>query len=553
MNFATLLLALAAQSASAATEAPSSFEDRLKHATGPAQLKQLQTWCTKNNLAEEKKRLQELLSKAAAPPKPAADTPQREAARGAGDQARQVVSDYRDGRAKAVGEEVRKVIAWMKTEKYAPSDARERVTTLVRGLLVDEPADRSALEAELKAVEHAERPGEELKKSAYSFDNQIKSILKKFTGQIFNAVEKCIAAGEAGYAFDLYRFLLQADPENERAHKSLGEQKIDNRWMRPFEQDQWKAGLAWDEKGGWVPVKSRERLDQGEIYDTETKQWGKGQDLDKQHAEVAKPWRMESEHFQLISTADHTVNVKLLARMEAFFLQAFRQYDLFFAGKNASKNASLIFGVVPAKKKLVVNFYRSEQQFKEHANPPTTWAAGFYSGGKHASFFYGGGGSRDFSIELMQHELTHQILGEYSDGGRGGGPWLTEGAAVFLESAEFRNGTLSLGDLKDNRDIADYRRNLRAGQKEHSLKTMLETFGARGEWDQGDISKNYRGAGATVYFLMHFDGGRYRADTIQLLRDAYFGQPRPVEEYFGISVAGLSFLMERFYKECDIP
>ena len=550
MEHVLVLLALLAQAAG--TEAASSFEDRLKRATGPAQLKQLSSWCDKNKLADEKKRVQDLLAKAT-PAKPAADTPQRDAARTSGDVARQSVSDYRDNRAKAVGEEVRKVIAWMKTEKFAPPEVRERMTTLVRGLLVDEPSDRAALEGELKTVEHADRPGEELKKAAYSFDNQVKSILKKFTGQIFAAVEKCIAAGEAGYAFDLYRFLLQADPENERAHKSLGEQKIDGRWMRPYDQEQWKAGLAWDEKAGWVPVKSRERADQGELYDTETKQWGKTADVDKMHAEVAKPWRMESEHFQLISTADHAVNVRLLARMEAFFLQAFRQYDLFFAGKNAGKNASLIFGVVSTRKKLVVNFYRSEQQFKEHAQPPTTWAAGFYSGGKHASFFHGGGGSRDFSVDLMQHELTHQILGEYSEGGGGGGPWLTEGAAVYLEAAEFRNGTLTLGGLKDNRDVAEYRRNLRAGQKEHALKTMIETFGARGTWDQGDISKNYRGAGAVVYFLMTFDGGRYRADTIQLIRDAYFAQVRPIEEYFGISIAGLNFLMERFYKECDVP
>ena len=37
------------------------------------------------------------------------------------------------------------------------------------------------------------------------------------------------------------------------------------------------------------------------------------------------------------------------------------------------------------------------------------------------------------------------------------------------------------------------------------------------------------------------------------IRSGVFSQPRPVEEYFGILVAGLSFLMERFYKECEIP
>lgn len=50
---------------------------------------------------------------------------------------------------------------------------------------------------------------------------------------------------------------------------------------------------------------------------------------------------------------------------------------------------------------------------------------------------------------------------------------------------------------------------------------------------------------------MHFDGGRHRADTIRLLRDAYFGQPSSVEETLGIPLDRLSFLMDRIYKVCD--
>jgi len=545
-------LALLAQSANtnARTEAAAGFDERLKRATGPAQLKQLETWCTKNKLIEERKKVQEVLSRATPPAKPTGDASQRESARTAGDQARQAVSDFRDTRAKAVGEEIGKIIVWMKTEKYAPPEIRERMSVLIRGLLVDDESDRAALEGELKTIEHGERSPEELKKSASSFDTQLKALLKKFTAQIFVAVDKCFAAGEAGYAFDLYRFLLQADPDNERAHKSLGEQKVEGRWIRPFEQEQWRAGLAWDEKAGWVPIKTRARAEQGEVFDTESKQWGKEADLDRIHSEASKPWRMESEHFELLSTAEHATNVKLLARMEAFFLQAFRQYDLFFAGKGGGKNASLIFGVAPMKKKLVVNYYRDEKQFKEFAKPPTTWAAGFYSPAKHASYFYGRG--QEIFVDLMQHELTHQILGEYSDGGGGGGSWLIEGAAVYLEYAAFQNGTMSLGGLKENRMVADYQRNLRANGKEHSLKNMLDLFGPGGNWDQGEINTNYRGAGAVVFFLMTFDGGRYRGDLIALLRDGYFGKPRPVEEYFGISISGLSYLMDRFYRDCEV-
>ena len=57
----------------------------------------------------------------------------------------------------------------------------------------------------------------------------------------------------------------------------------------------------------------------------------------------------------------------------------------------------------------------------------------------------------------MQHELTHQILGEF--GRRGGGyAWISEGAATFLENAKMENGALTLGGIKGNRRAFDYRR-----------------------------------------------------------------------------------------------
>ncbi len=549
MPFLLLLLLLQTKP----TEARPRFEDLLKAATGPAQLRELEAWCAKEKLAEERKTVQAILAKIPPPAKPAGDGRAREAARSGGDTAREAVTEYREGRTQAAVEDVRKILAVMKERSYAPAELREKVGVLVQGLLAGNEADRKALEAELKGVAHAEAAADELKKSAGLVETPIKALLKRFTTQIFGAVEKCLAANEPGYAFDLYRFLLQVDPDNERAHRALGEARVDGRWLRPFDQEQHRLGLSWDPKWGYIPIKGREKLEAGEIWDPGSKSWGKLADLNKLHAEVSNPWKLPSEHFELSSTADYEVNVKLLARMEAFYLQAFRQYDLFFAGKTPGKSASLIFGMAPTKKRLLVNFYRTEAQFKASANPPTDWAAGFYSGGKHATFFHGGSGRGDFSIGLMQHELTHQILGESSDGG-GGPPWLTEGAAVYLQYAEFRGGTLGLGGLKDNGRVAQYRTGLRAGgNKEHSLRAMIELFSESGSWDSGDISKNYRGAGAVVFFLMTFDGGRYRADTIQLLRDAYFAKPRPLEDYFGISLAGLDFLMDRFYKDCEVP
>lgn len=542
-----MILALALQAG--ATEATLSFDDRLRQATGPAQLRALEAWCAKNKEEDGRKKVRAILAKA--PPAAKGAGGVRENLRNQSDVARGAVEDFRAGRARAVAADLGKIMEAMTADQHAPPEAKTRLKGLVRGLLADDPEERKALEDRIDGLAHAEKSADDAAKSAAKIDGQIKALLKKFTNQIFGAVEKCLAAGEAGYAFDLYRFLLSVDPDNERAHRSLGETKADGRWLRPFDVQQHQKGLMWDEQWGWVPLKQKDKLGSGEVWDPATKQWGKLADLNKMRSEPAKAWRLESEHFELISTADHEINVKLIARMEAFFLQAFRQYDLFFTGKGGGRAASMVFGVAPSAKKLKVHFYRDSAQFKLHAKPPTDWAAGFYSGGQGASFFHATGTS--FSAELVQHELTHQILGEYSDGGSGGGPWLTEGAAVFLESAEFRNGTLTLGDLKDNRDVSTYRKNLRNGAKEHSLKYMIETFGPGKDWDQGQISTNYRGAGAVVYFLMNFDGGRYRGDAIQLLRDAYFAKPKTLDEYTGLTIEALDFLMDRFYKECEVP
>lgn len=56
--------------------------------------------------------------------------------------------------------------------------------------------------------------------------------------------------------------------------------------------------------------------------------------------------------------------------------------------------------------------------------------------------------------------------------------------------------------------------------------------------------------GAAVYFFCHFDEGRYRADFVEMLRDAYHGGARAgdVEAYFNLPVPVLDAMMRRFYE-----
>jgi hypothetical protein len=529
------------------------FQFALRLADGPGSLEALKKWCVERKLDVEKERVQAVLANLKPPSKPSGDLAGRAKAREQREVARGAVADFMRTRAKHAAEEFRKLIEWMKKEAYAPPDAKERVIFLVGRALEGDPAAKALVE-EIKALGNASAEASDGKPAASSdaagdakkFQNRLELFLKDLTVKLMFAVDQCIKHGEAALGFDLFQYLLRIDPENKRAHQALGHVLIQGRWLRPYEADRFKAGWEWDPKLAWVLLKEKDRYAKGEWYDGETKKWDTVANWNKLHAEAATPWRLAGEHFDLVSTADLGLSAEVLARLEAFFLQAFRQYDLFFAPPGDKQGAKLVFGVAPAQKRLTVNFYRDAEQFKKHANPPTEWAAGFYSGGTHASYFHAVGGR--LSIDLLQHEITHQILGEFASGGAPS--WLGEGAAVFLEDCFFKDGTMVMGGLKENEGVNTYARGVKKGEKEHTLKDMLK-FRTGRDWDSGDIAKNYRGAGAVVFFLMNFDGGRYRGDFIEMLRDAYHGGMRSIEDYFGLSTDSLEFLMNRFYKECN--
>jgi hypothetical protein len=517
------------------------FAWKLKQATGPGLLEDLRRWCVQKKLEEERRKVQAILERLRPPTKPAADAPRRSQLREQRQTARRAVDDFIAQRARGASAEIRKIVDWMRQEKYAPPEARTRLKDLVRRLLGGEGPGTADLAAAIDALEHSA----ETKVDARRFESRLEQVVKPLADRLLAAVDKCLAAREPGLGFDLFQYLIRVDPENARARKALGQTKVQDRWLRPYEAEQFRAGWVWDDRWGWILARERARYERGEYFDAEARRWDAIASWNRVHAEPSTPWRLRSEHFELISTADLELSVKVLKRLEDFFLQAFGEYDVFFAKPGSARGADLIFGVAPTSKRLVVHFYRDAAQFKRFASPPTDWAAGFYSGSTGASYFYADGGG--FGVTVLQHELTHQILGEFSEGGAPA--WLAEGAAVYLEDAFFQDGVMTLGAFENRRRVGEYTRNVRAGRPEHSLRRMLEFVTGR-DWDRGDIAQNYRGAGAAVYFLMTFDGGRYRGDFIDFLRDTYHRAGRPIEDYFGLSIESLDFLMDRFYREC---
>lgn len=507
------------------------FEEEFRLASGPMTFHALDEWCEKHQRESWRPKIAPWLKKLRLVGQ---DGKKRERERRARAEGIAAAGRFERSRRSRMASGLEGLIGWMRAKKHAPTQAREGVLTLIKSAVSHgDPFAAARLEALVQALPKSE--GDE--KLSKLFRRKREALIEDLRKRTFKAITGAIRAGEPGRGFDFFQYLLRVDPENAKAHKKLGHVRVQGRWLRKFAAENLKKGLRWDPKLAWVRTKEEDKYRQGEVFDYQSKRWRSLSDVNQAHATPKTPWVIRTEHFELRSTADLARTAWVADRLEAFYLVLFRHYDLFFAHKGG---AGLVFGVAAQQKKpLVVNFYRSRQQYVSHSNP-VAGSAGFYSSGKHASFFYDQGQD----VTTLQHEVTHQILGETLNGGQTSA-WLAEGAAVYLAAVSESQGQLRLGPLLENADIAMYVR-LLPQDSEHSFATITNVH-SQAQWNQNLSHRNYRGAGAAVYFLIQMDGGRYRADFLRMLKEGYLGQRSEPQRYTNLKEGVLEELMQRFY------
>jgi len=507
------------------------FEEELRLASGPMTFHALDEWCKGHDREAWRAKIAPWLKKLRLVGQ---DGKRREKERRQRAEGIAAAERFERSRRARLASQVEELITWMRAKAHAPDEARESLLALIKaGVSPEDPFAGARLEAILQALEKSSGDA----KSAKAFAHKREAIVEDLRRRTFKAISGAIRAGEPGRGFDFFQYLLRVDPDNAKAHKKLGHVRVQGRWLRRFEAENLKKGIRWDPKLAWVRTKHEGKYRQGQVYDYQGKEWLSLSDINRAHSRPGTPWVIQTEHFELRSTADLARTAWIADRLEAFYLVLFRHYDLFFAHKGG---AGLVFGVSAQQQKpLVVNFYRSRQQYVSHSGA-IGGSAGFYSPSKHASFFYDQGQN----VTTLQHEVTHQILGETLNGGQTSA-WIAEGSAVYLEGVAPSEGQLRLGPLLENADLAMYVRRL-AGGGEHTFSTIT-TLHSQAQWNANLDHRNYRGAGASVYFLIHMDGGRYRSDYLRMLKEGYLGQRSEPQRYTNLSESVLEELMQRFY------
>jgi hypothetical protein len=513
------------------------FEVIVPTACGPAAFKRLANFCQRVGYKQGTKELAPMLARLRSPnPSNSFARQHREMRLRQSRNRTELRRFVRKSKVKVI-EDLRELLAWLKLRKLrsdsSDKDFADLVDKLCRQLNQDSKLAAELL-SEFRSISRFDHSQEERALLLKDFSKRKAQIIDGLEGRMLKAVKQALGAKEAAMAYDLLRNALIVKPGSDRVYRGLLHKKIDGQWIRPWAADKRARGLKYDAAIGWYSGLRKE----GHYYDLQSNSWRDLASADKRHSAPSEPWVFDSEHFTLISTASREQSLNVERRLEAFYLQIFRQLDRFFS---PSGNPRKVFGLDKGLRHTV-QFYRNRQQYLDHSNPPAQWSAGFWSGGRRSSFFYSTG-----SWTVLQHEIVHQILGESSSGHPES--WLAEGIAVYLENADFNDsGQLVLGSLDKHRRPYAYHLQAQRGSVSIRFNEVL-ALKTNAQWGAGAITDHYMGAGALVYFFMNFDGGRYRNTFLDFLRSCYSGGvSSSLSPHMDLSNESLEWLFDRFYK-----
>jgi hypothetical protein len=511
------------------------FEAGFARASGPATFGALAAWCKKRDRDAWGKQLEPFLRLV-----PKRD--KREKARRKRALAYEAVQRFAATRLERLGSDLRELVAWMSSEGYATDAAKAEVAALVERVLEPGGAALSAagLRAELSALEHTAAT-EDTRKLEKAFTRRLDQAARRSRKATATAVQTCLDAGESGLAFDLFAYALLLDPDDKQARKALGQVRAGGQWVRTHRARRLKAGFAWDPERAWVRTDLTSKYTGDRHFDLQRETWDTLSALNDRHASPDDPWVVETEHFEVHSTAPLQRVATVCELLEEFYLALFRLYEPFFTAGGAKG----VFGSAEVLQgRLRVWVYKDEDQYRAHSQCPSG-SAGFYSPDRGTSFFYDDG-SDDWHV--LRHETTHHVLAEASANERGDRHvWLSEGAAVFVEYALRRpDGVLTAGGIQDNAWVRAFAQGLPKGSE--LTVPQVVALQSSDQWDAADTG-GYRAVGGVLHFLCHMDEGRYRADVVDMIRDAYNGRSVALETYVGLDAEAVEVFLRHFYEQ----
>ena len=176
-----------------------------------------------------------------------------------------------------------------------------------------------------------------------------------------------------------------------------------------------------------------------------------------------------------------------------------------------------------------VVYYRNRDEYVaalEKQEPDIGISTGFYLAEKKTAYFFD---DRSKDNSNLNHEATHQLFSELGrsvrDVGREANFWIVEGIACYMESLVEENGWHRLGG-EDAVRLRDAEHRFVVDEFYVPL-AELTTYGMERLKRDPKIAMLYSESSGLTYFLVNYEGGRYRAPLVAYLAAIYRGRDRP--------------------------
>jgi hypothetical protein len=444
---------------------------------------------------------------------------------------RRILSGYLSG--------LEKLAAWL-TEQKAKTEAEAVLAELAK------EGPENTQWAKLKAdAETIAAPQALADAQKGDYEKRLSAARRAGASGLVQLARTCNAAGLVNYAYDLLQDVLLISPDDVTARAAMGYVKSGQEWLPTFVAMQQRSGLCYLPHIGWVPKQASERIGKGEWF--EAGRWLKLADADQLHANVDTPWIIETENFTLKSTCNRKQAIAISEKLEAIRQCCYRQFLDFFLRGSDKRGAQLLFNIASTRK-LEVNYYATQadyatvvQRSKPGGNTELLLnSVGFYSPAQHASFFYHLDWGNDENLTIMQHEVTHQVLGEYARGRVDTPIWLVEGLAETTGYARpDARGWLMIPSGRKHPDVRQAAKWL----AESKLQPINVLLGLTDEafHEEPNRGRNYKWSGAFSRFLLEFEDGIYATDFLEYAYDRYTGRAKtPLTDYLGMPAKALN-------------
>lgn len=359
----------------------------------------------------------------------------------------------------------------------------------------------------------------------FSWQAELRTYRKAYSIELDKLASQAVKAGLPSYAFQLIREVAFHDSDHARARRLLGFVRYKDEWVSPFEEKKLKNKEVWTPQWGWLPEAYVARYEKGERRNGV--RWVTAERDAELRGDFSKAWEIRTEHYLLKTNFSLEHGVALASSLEEFH----RFFEQTFAGFfNDPKWLQSLFEKPAAATRTVpkpfeIHFFRSRDEYiarlHKKYGQQITITNGLYD--TDDLVVYSFHNPTEPAEPTLYHEATHQLLAAHLKPSpviaREENFWLIEGIACYIESFRVANGEVSLGDPRFVRFEAARFRKLK-----DDYYLPLAEFTAMGKdafQKHPQITNNYSQASGLVHFFMHYEGGRYRDDLIEHLRQVY--------------------------------